>query len=154
MSPEFVRARPSQELEKALRSMMTSRVFPKGTVLYRQGMAATGLYLLEKGLVRVSLSTVGDQNQLVEVAGPGALLGLSDSLTGGRYRVTVEAEEPTTAGFLERALLLSFLGSHQEFCMQVVRLLSDNLHVLYHKFRNVSSHPGRPRRRLLNEQMS
>ena len=28
-----------------------------------------------------------------------------------------------------------------------VRLLSEDLHVLYHKFRNISAHPGRPRQR-------
>ena len=35
--------------------------------------------------------------------------------------------------------------------MEIVRLLSANLHLLYHKFRSVSAHPGRPRRRSLHE---
>lgn len=154
MPSEFMRARVSQELEQALREMMTLRAFPKGAALFRQGTPAAGVYLMEKGSARVLLATAADQPQLLDLVGPGTLLGLSDNVAGGRYRVTVEAAEQTTAGFIEREAFVNFLGCHHEFCMQVVRLLSDNLHALYHKFRSVSAHPGRPRRRSLNEQLS
>ena len=154
MPSEFMRARVSQDLEQALLEMMTLRAFPKGTALFRQGMPAAGVYLMEKGSARVLLATAAGQTQLLDLVGPGTLLGLSDNVAGGRYRVTVEAAEPTTAAFVEREAFVSFLGCHHELCMQVVRLLSDNLHGLYHKFRSVSSHPGRPRRRSLNEQLS
>lgn len=154
MPSEFMRARVSQELETALREMMTLRSFPKGGALFRQGTPATGVYLMEKGSARVLLATAADQTQLLDLVGPGTLLGLSDNVAGGRYRVTVEAAEQATAGFIEREAFVNFLGCHHEFCMQVVRLLSDNLHALYHKFRSVSAHPGRPRRRSLNEQLS
>ncbi|MFZ1916972.1 MAG: Crp/Fnr family transcriptional regulator [Terriglobales bacterium] len=154
MPSEFMRARVSQELEQALREMMTSRAFLKGAALFQQGTPAAGIYLVEKGSVRVLLATAADQTQLLDLVGPGSLLALSDNVAGGRYRVTVEAAEPTIAAFVERQAFMNFLGCHHEFCMQVVRLLSDNLHALYHKFRSVSAHPGRPRRRSLNEQVS
>lgn len=154
MSAEFSRIRLSQELENALRGMMISRSFSKGTALYQQGAAATGIYLVDKGAVRVLLPTVGNQNQLLEVVGSGAILGLSESMSGGTYRVTAEAEEQTTAAFIERETFAQFLDGHHEFCMQVVRILSENLHGLYHKFRSVSAHPGRPRRRLLDEELN
>jgi len=153
MASEFTRLRVSQELEQALRSMITPRIFPKGATLFRQGADASGIYLVEKGTVRVLLPNAENQNQLLEIVGPGAVLGLSDTMAGTRYRVTVEAEDQATTGFVEREIFLSFLANHREFCLQVVRLLSDNLHSLYHKFRNVSAHPGRPRRRSLNEQL-
>jgi CRP-like cAMP-binding protein len=151
---EFTRARVSQELEQALRNMMTPREFTKGAVLYRQGMPAVGIYLVERGSVRVTMAAAENQNQLLEIAGVGALLGLSDSMAGDRYRVTAEAEESTVTAFVDRDAFVEFLSSHHEFCMQIVRLLSDNLHGLYHKFRCVSAHPGRPRKRALNEQLS
>lgn len=154
MSSELMQAKVTPELEQALREMMKQRVLSKGDGLFHQGMPAAGLYLVEKGSVRVLLATTDNQNQLLEVVGPGALLGLSDSMAGGAYRVSTEAAEPTTVGFVEREAFVDFLGAHHEFCMQVVRLLSENLHGLYHKFRSVSAHPGRPRRRSLNEQVS
>ncbi|MFZ3264969.1 MAG: Crp/Fnr family transcriptional regulator [Terriglobales bacterium] len=154
MSSEFSGARLSQELEQALRGMMTFRVFPRGARLYQHGTAAVGIYLIETGAVQVLLPAGNNQNQLLEVVGAGSILGLSESMSGDTYRVTAEAVEQTTAAFIERKYFLDFLDGHHEFCLQVVRLLSENLHGLYHKFRGVSAHPGRPRRRPLNEQLN
>lgn len=154
MASEFMRARLSPELEQALRPIMTLREFPKGTTLYRHGAAASGLYLVEEGAVRVLLPTSDSQSQLLEVAGAGAILGLSESLSGGNYRVTAQADEPTTAVFIARKDFVQLLDGRHELCMQVVRLLSESLHGLYHRFRSVSAHPGRPRRRALNEKLN
>jgi CRP/FNR family transcriptional regulator, polysaccharide utilization system transcription regulator len=154
VSSEFVHVRLSPEMEGTLRAVMTPQEFSKGAALYKHGSSAAGIYLIEKGTVRVLLPAGEDQNQLLEVVGAGTILGLSDSMVGGRYRVTAEALETTTAAFVSREGLLDFLNGHQDFCMQVIRLLSDNLHGLYHKFRSVSAHPGRPRRRSLNERLS
>jgi len=151
VSSEFVRVRLSQEIEDSLRRVMTRQEFSKGAALYKQGASATGVYLVEKGAVRVLLSTGENKNQLLEVLGPDTLLGLSDSMAGDHYRVSAVAQEPTAAAFIKREAFLDFLSSRQDLCMQVIRLLSENLHVLYHKFRSVSAHPGRPRRRPLNE---
>lgn len=154
MSSEFTRARLSKELEQALRPMMTLRVFPKGTTLYREGTMAAGIYLVQTGAVRVLLTAPDHLNQLLDVARAGTVLGLSESLSGESYRVTVEAEEQTTAAFVARQNFMELLNGNQEFCMHVVRLLSENLHGLYHLFRSVSAHPGRPRRRALNETLN
>lgn len=154
MTSGFCHAWLSQELEQALRPMKMPRSFSKGTALYQQGADATGFYLVETGAVRVLLPTSENQNQLLEVVGAGAILGLSESMCGDKYRVTAEAEEPTTAAFIDRDSFVRFLGGHHEYCMQVVSILSENLHGLYHKFRSVSAHPGRPRRRTLNEQLN
>ncbi len=154
MSSEFTRARLSEELEQALRPMMTPRFFPKGATLYRQGMMAAGIYLVETGAVRVLLPVPDRLCQLLEVARAGTILGLSESLSGQSYRVTVEAEEQTTAAFVARRSFAELLDGNQEFCMQVVRMLSENLHGLYHLFRSVSAHPGRSRRRALNETLN
>jgi len=154
VSSELLRTRVSQEFEKSLRQMMASQEFARGVPIFRQETPASGLYLIEKGSARVLLTIDEGHNQLLEVAGPGTLLGLSECVAGGHYRVTAEAVEQTTAAFVEREAFVNFLGGRDEYCMQVVHLLSDNLHALYHKFRSVSAHPGRPRRRPLGDQLS
>ena len=149
--PEFAGASVSHELETALRSIAAPRVFPKGAPLFQQGEPADGFYLLEEGSVRILLNAGDNLSQLLEQAGPGSLLGLSDSMAGESYRTTAEAAIETRAGFVDRKQFVEFLSEHHEFCMEIVRLLSANLHLLYHKFRSVSAHPGRPRRRSLHE---
>jgi CRP/FNR family transcriptional regulator len=144
----------SPDLLRALHGIKSVRSFPKGATLFQQGSAVTGLYLVESGEVRILLSTGQSQRQLVEVVGPGTMLGLSESMSGGKYRITAEAGEQTAAAFIARADFLEFLRGNAEYCMQVVRLLSEDLHGLYHKFRSISAHPGRPRRRPLDEQLN
>ncbi|MGD0507502.1 MAG: Crp/Fnr family transcriptional regulator [Terriglobales bacterium] len=154
MSSQPMPGRVSPDLMQALRGIKSVRSFPKGATLFQQGSAVTGVYLVERGEVRVLLPSGQRQKQLLEVVGPGTMLGLSESMTGEKYRITAEAGEPTTAAFIPRKAFLDFLREHGDFCMQVVRLLSEDLHGLYHKFRSISAHPGRPRQRPLDEQLN
>jgi CRP-like cAMP-binding protein len=90
----------------------------------------------------------------VDVAGSGTILGLSESMTAETHRITAVAADETTAVFIPREEFLAFLHEHCDYCMQIVRLLSDDLHGLYHKFRTISAHPGRPRHRPLDQQLN
>jgi CRP-like cAMP-binding protein len=144
----------SLELLQALQAMKSVLVFAKGATLFRQGYPVTGIYLVEAGEVRILLSTTHTQRQLIEIVGTGTILGLGESLSGEDYRITAEALVPTTVAFIARDTLHNFLSEHPDFSMEVLRLLSEELHSLYHKFRSISSHPGRPRRRELDQQLN
>ena len=144
----------SSDLLRALHGVKPVRRFPKGATLIQQSSAAMGVYVVESGEVRILLPTGQNQKQLLEVVGPGTMLGLSENMTGETYQVTAEAGDETTAVFIPRDEFLKFLREHCDFCMQVVRLLSEDLLGLYDKFRNISAHPGRPRHRDLDEQLN
>lgn len=154
MSLQPTPARLSPDLLHALQGIKGAQQFPKGAILIQQSSAAKGVYVVESGEVRVLLLTGQDQRQLLEVVGPGNMLGLSENMTGETYRITAEAGDETTAIFIPREEFLSFLRTHCDFCMQVVHLLSDDLHRLYDKFRNITAHPGRPRQRAVGEQLN
>ena len=154
MSSHPTPSKVSPDLLLGLRGIKSVQRFPNGGILFRQGSAATGIYLVERGEVRVLLPTGQNQSQLLEVLGPGTVLGLSESMTGENYRITAEAGGQTSLAFIPREALLEFLREHVDFCMQVVRLLSEDLHGLYDKFRSISAHPGRPRHRPLDELLS
>ena len=145
LSPEFL---------QALQRIKSVRRFAKGATVFQEGFAATGVYVVESGEVRILLSNGQSQKQLLEVVGPGTLLGLSESMNGEEYRVTAEAGDQITAAFIPREQFLEFLREHGDFCMQAVRLLSEELHALYYKFRSITAHPGRPRHRPLDEQLN
>jgi CRP/FNR family transcriptional regulator, cyclic AMP receptor protein len=154
MSTQPAPAKLSSELLEALRGIKTVRQYPKGALLFQQSYPVTGVYLVESGEVRVLLPTDHRQKQLLEVAGRGSILGLSECMSGEDYRVTAEAGDQTTAAFISQQDFLEFLRAHGDFCVQVVRLLSEDLHSLYHKFRSICAHPGRPRHRDLDEQLN
>jgi CRP-like cAMP-binding protein len=144
----------SPDLWQALQEIKSVRAYTKGSTIFQQGTGAAGIYVVEAGEVRLLLTTNQGHPQLLEVVGPGALLGLSESMSGDAYRLTAQAEDHASIAFIPRDSLLEFLRLHCDLCMQIVRLLSDDLHRLYHKFRSISAHPGRPRHRPPDEQLS
>ncbi len=154
MSSPSLPGKLSPDLLKALRAIRPSERFPRGSILFQQGSLAKGVYVVERGGIRVLLTAGKCQEQFLEVAGPGSVLGLSEIMSGDKYRVTAEADEDATAVFIPRDQFLAFLREHGDFCMMVVRQLSEDLHDVYHKFRSISAHPGRPRQRPLEEQLN
>lgn len=129
---------------EAFDGIKTAQSFPKGTVLFREGQPARGVFLLCEGRVRLSLCSENGSRLTLRVATPGEALGLSACLSGGSYEVTAEALDPVWIAAVRRKDLLRFLREHGEVCLQVVNLLSDDLHVAYNRVRAVGL--GRTRR--------
>jgi CRP/FNR family transcriptional regulator len=128
----------------AFDGIKATQTCPKGTVLFREGQTARGVFLLCEGRVRLSLCSESGRRMTVRVAGPGEVLGLSAALSGGRYEVTAEALEGVQVAAVRRKDLLRFLHEHCHVCLQVVNLLSEDLHVAYNRVRAVGL--GRTRR--------
>jgi CRP-like cAMP-binding protein len=134
------------ELWQALDGLKSLRTYAKGTLVFRQGRPAQGIYLIEKGEVRLTLPASAKPEPTFEIAGPGSVLGLSETLTGDAHKLSAEASDQVEIAYVERGSLLGFLREHHEFCLQIVRLLSEDLHGLYQRFQCMSSE-GKSRRK-------
>jgi CRP-like cAMP-binding protein len=119
---------------EALEALKTRKNYGKGESLYRRGQAGRGIYLVESGSVRLEAISEVEQGPF-GTAGPGAILGLCETVSGHPYFLSAEAVGPVQVAFVQRAQLLRFLREQHEQCMQVVRLLSEDLHLLYESFR-------------------
>jgi CRP-like cAMP-binding protein len=82
------------------------------------------------------LSPAGGDQKLFENAGPGAILGLSETMAGGQYKLTARTASQARISFIAREQLLELLHSVPFACMQAVQLLSEDLHTLYHAIRD------------------
>lgn len=145
---------PPDDLTGFLRSFSPAQVVAKGAKLFERGAPAAGVYLVEKGEFCVWLTSGTLQRQLLEVVGPGTILGLSETMSGEQYRVTAIAGDGAAAVFVPRDQFLGVLDQHCGLCLEVVRALGEDLHSLYRKFRNITVRPGRPRQRSLQEQLN
>jgi CRP-like cAMP-binding protein len=134
------------EIWQALDGLKALRRYDNGTPVFHQGDPAQGIYLVEKGEVRLMLPGSALPQPTFAVAGPGAVLGLSETMTGQAHKLGAEALGPAEIAFVEREALLEFLRLHHQFCLQIVRLLSDDLHALYQRFQGMSAE-GKSRRR-------
>ena len=93
--------------------------------------------------------TDGDHETVREMlADPGTLLGLSEAVGGELHKVSVLSVGQTETSYVRRTDLLEFLVKQPRLCMEIVRLLSEDLHCLYQEFRHLQATPGvRVRRR-------
>jgi len=117
---------------------------PRGTVLFREGHPARGIFVLCEGRAKLSIGSESGRSLVLRIAGPGEVLGLSASLSGGAYEVSAEVMDNARVAMVRRKDLLRFLQDHREACLQVVSLLSQDLHVAYDRVRAVGL--GRARR--------
>lgn len=122
------------ELCAELRELESDRSFADGEELYHCGDAVDGVYLVVEGRVSLWLECERQQPRRFDEAEPGALLGLSEVLSGDAYKLTARAAGEVHAGYVRRDDLLDYLRKHPACCMHVVRLLSEDLNMLYGKY--------------------
>lgn len=134
---------PADALE-AFDSIKSLTQYARGTILFREGNSARGVFVLCEGRAKLSVCSESGKHLTLRVAGPGEVLGLSASLSGGPYEVTAEILDNARVAVIKRKDLLNFLRDHREACLQVVNLLSQDLHTAYDRVRSIGL--GRSRR--------
>ncbi len=128
-----------------------SRYAP-GKQLFRYGEDTLGIYIVKKGNVDLLLSATSGEERLFERVGPGTLLALSEAISGGTHKLTAVAASEAEISFVDRQDLLRFLRQNPACCMQLVRLLSEDLHTLYHRFQCNEHLHSKPQRDGINKQ--
>jgi len=109
----------------------------RGDTLFAEGRPSRGVFLLCQGRAKLSVCSESGKRLILRVAGPGEVLGLSATMSGEPYEVTAELLDDAQVAFVRRKDLLKFLKENQDACMQVVHLLSDDLHTAFDRVRTV-----------------
>lgn len=119
---------------------------PRGEVFFQEGRLPKGIFVLCEGRAKLSVCSETGKRLMVRVAGPGEVLGLSATMSGKPYEITAEAMDNAQVAFVKRKDLLRFLKDHREACLQVVHLLSHDLHIAFDRVRSVGlTRTRRPR---------
>src|SRR5258708_4945537 len=121
---------PSDALH-AFDGIKCTSLYPRGSTLFREGQASRGIFVLCEGRVKLSVCSETGKRLTLRIAGPGEVLGLSASLSSRPYEVTAETLENARVAMVKRKDLLRFLRDYREACLQVVNLLSQDLHTAY-----------------------
>src|SRR5512142_1105460 len=118
-------------------AIKSTTVIPRGAMLFAEGKQPRGVYLLCEGRAKLSVCSDKGKRLMLRVAGPGEVLGLSASMSGKPYEVTAEMMDTSQVAFVRRKDLLHFLRDHRVACLQVVHLLSQDLHQAYDRVRSI-----------------
>jgi CRP/FNR family transcriptional regulator len=127
-------------------AIKTTGSFPRNTVLFSEGKPTRGIFLLCDGRAKLSICAENGRRLTLRIAGPGEVLGLGAALSNSPYEITAELLDASQVVFVRRKDLVKFLKEHPEVCMQVVRMLSQDLHGAYERVRTIGMvHTRRPR---------
>lgn len=110
---------------------------PRGSTIFAEGRPSRGIFLLCQGRAKLSVCSEAGKRLMLRVAGPGEVLGLSATMSGKPYEVTAELLDNAQVAFVRRKDLLKFLKENQDACMQIVHLLSQDLHTAFDRVRTV-----------------
>ena len=111
--------------------------YPRNTILFAEGRPVRGVYLLCDGRAKLSICAEGGKRLTLRVAGPGEVLGLGAALSNTPYEITAELLDSSQVVFVRRKELMKFLRGNPDVCMQVVRMLSQDLHGAYERVRSI-----------------
>jgi CRP/FNR family transcriptional regulator len=127
---------PAESLQ-TFNAIKTTGSFRRNTVLFSEGKPAKGIFLLCDGRAKLSICAENGRRLSLRIAGPGEILGLGAVLSNTPYEITAELLDASQVVFIRRKELVKFLRDHPEVCMQVVRMLSQDLHGAYERVRTI-----------------
>lgn len=122
---------------QALESIKYTTSYPKGAVLFVEGQAPRGVFILCRGRVKLSICSADGKTLIVKIAEAGEVLGLSASVSAKPYELTAETLDPCQVNFVKREDFLRFLREHNEVCLRVAEQLSEKYNTACHEIRSL-----------------
>ncbi len=111
------------ELRDALAALGSEIACGEGTVLFREGDAAKGVYIVLEGRTSLTMTNENGQTALSRISGPGGILGLPGTFLRGIYHLTATTMEESRFIFVEREGVLEYFRSHTDMCMLALSIL-------------------------------
>jgi CRP/FNR family transcriptional regulator, cyclic AMP receptor protein len=103
-------------------SFVTS--YPQNAVLFVEGQAPRGVYMICRGQAKLSVVSQDGRTLILKIAGPGEVLGLSACVMDKPYECTVETLSPCQVNFVRHDDFLRFMREDSEACMRAAGQIS------------------------------
>ncbi|MGC2153138.1 MAG: Crp/Fnr family transcriptional regulator [Terriglobales bacterium] len=127
---------PTDALQ-SFESIKYAGAYPKGAVLFVEGQAPRGIFVLCQGRVKLSICASDGRTLILKIAEPGEVLGLSAAVSGKPYELTAETVDACQANFIRREDFLRFLKEHSDACFKVAEQLSEKYNIACHEVRSL-----------------
>ncbi|MGA7613669.1 MAG: Crp/Fnr family transcriptional regulator [Thermoanaerobaculia bacterium] len=122
---------------EALEALKFTSVYPAGSLLFVQGQAPRGIFILCSGRVKVSTCSNDGKTLILKIANEGDVLGLSSAILERPYEVSAETVEPSQVNFVKREDFLRFLSEYGDACLHAAQQLSESYHSAQKEIRSL-----------------
>ncbi len=109
---------------KKLEAMSFVTSYPQGAVLFVEGQAPRGVYMICRGEAKLSVVSQDGRTLILKIAGPGEVLGLSACVMNQGYEATVETLSPCQVNFIRHDDFLRFIREDSEACLAAASQIS------------------------------
>ncbi len=101
-----------------------SRIYSRGAVVFREGNAAHGVYVLSSGRAKISISSADGRKIIIRIAKGGDILGLYAGLTGRPFEATAEMLQGGRVDFISRQDLLNLICRQNGYSLDLLEVFS------------------------------
>src|SRR6201987_482040 len=127
---------PKPSLEE-LEKVKYASAYPEGAVLFVEGQAPRGVYVICTGRVKLTTTSRDGKTLILRIAEAGEVLGLHATVSGRPYELTAETLQPCQLDFIRRDDFLRFLQNHADACLNAAQHLSQNCQDAYEMIRSL-----------------
>jgi CRP/FNR family cyclic AMP-dependent transcriptional regulator len=127
---------PKESLEE-LEKLKYASAYPQGAVLFVEGQAPRGVYIVCSGRVKLSTTSREGKTLILRIAQAGEVLGLHATVSGKPYELTGETLQPCQLDFIRRDDFLRFLQHQSAACLNAAQHLSQNCQDAYELIRSL-----------------
>jgi CRP/FNR family transcriptional regulator, cyclic AMP receptor protein len=104
-----------------------NRRLARGAFLFHEGDPGHDVIIVGDGHAKVTLTSPGGREVVLEVCGPGELLGELSAIDGGPRSASASALEPMTALIVSHTDFLRFVDDHPGVATLLLQLLAERL---------------------------
>ena len=111
----------------ALASRVTKRHFRRGELLFGEGDACAGLFLVASGKIRIFKLSPSGREQILALEGPGSSFAELPVFDGGDYPASASAFEDSEVLFISRRDFHNFCREHPDVALKVIAIVGSRL---------------------------
>jgi CRP/FNR family transcriptional regulator, cyclic AMP receptor protein len=122
---------------EALEREAVTTTYPTGTVLFAEGQAPRGVFIVRRGRVKLSICGSDGRTLILRIVEPGDPLGVAAVVSVRQYEATAETQEPSEISFLRQSDLLRLMRLHGEIALWVTQHISQDYAITCREIRDL-----------------
>jgi CRP/FNR family transcriptional regulator, cyclic AMP receptor protein len=111
---------------EAVEQEALTTTYPTGAVLFAEGQAPRGVFIVRRGRVKLSICGSDGRTLILRIVEAGCPLGVAAVVSGRQYEATAETQEPSEVSFLRQSDLLRLMRQHGELALWVTQHISQD----------------------------
>lgn len=112
-------------------AFISGRVVPRkyapGQIVFNEGDACSGLYIVASGHVRIFKTSANVREQVLNIDGPGSSVAELPVFDGGNYPASVAAADDTVLLFVSKEDFRELCLTHPQVALKVLRIVGTRL---------------------------